>query len=1067
MNLAKIAIRRPTFITAILAALLVVGFIMMQRMPVDMFPDVNFPFIMVQTVYPGAGPKEVETLITKKVETQISSIAGLKNVTSTSQDGFSMVFGEFTLETDPKYAEQQVKDKVALIRNDLPTDIKEPVIRRYDPADTPILILALKGNLSPTELYNLADTTVRNKFEQVPNVGSVDIIGGTKREIHVDLDRAKMKDYETSLTMVSNRITQNSQNIPIGKVSAGAKEISFRSIGEYRSIKQIKDVVVNFFASDVPVTLDKIGVVTDGSEDAKTLGYLNGVPSLVIDVYKQSKSNTVNVSDGLLKRVKQLNSEMKSMKGTPELVVVRDGGRPIRMNVADVRNTIFEGILLAILVVYLFLGNFRSTFITAAALPTSLIGAFIFMALAGFSVNMLTLMALSLVVGLLIDDAIVVRENIFRHIEMGETPMVAAQKGTDEVRLAVIATTLAIVAVFLPVAFLQGMVGQFFKSFGLTIVFAMGISLFDALTTAPMLSAYMIGKLKKDEEYKGIGKILHAPAASFGKFQDWLDSYYHKVMLFVLDPKPIFDVSFKLFAKFNIRLKLLHRGVVLLGALLIFIGSLGLVKGMPMTFMSKNEWGEFTVSLQAAPGTSLDKMREYADQIDRLLRADKDVEMTQLTVGNTSGESNVADFFVKMVPTAKRSQSTSDMKEHVRKMLSPYKETLEPAVNDIGMAGDEKPFFLLIRGEDIEKCAQVADSLMPKLKTIKGLVDLDSNYKPGKPEFQVKMDPMKMQKLGVASIVAGMELRGMVEGTTPAKFREDGEEYDIRVRLLENQRDLSKDFGILYVPNVNNQLVRVKNIAEPLETTGPSKVYRRNRGRYVAVSGNTDQKGAIGNITAAAKEIVAKEKLPEGVSLEFLGASEDMADLFSNMVIAALLSIVFIYLVLASLYESILVPFTIMIALPLAIVGGLIALAITGMAISMFTMIGFIMLLGLTTKNSILLVDLTQKLECEGLSQEEALIKAGLTRLRPILMTTFALIAGMLPLALALTEIGRFRQSMGIAIIGGLLSSTVLTLVVVPAVYGYIDTFRLRMRKLMHRPAERTIDCKDPSRLGL
>lgn len=1043
MNLARLAIRRPTFITAIIVAMLVVGFIMMQRLPVDMFPDVNFPFITVTTVYPGAGPKEIETLITKKIETQISSIAGLKNATSISMDGVSMVWGEFTLETDPKYAEQQVKDKVAVIRNELPTDIEEPVIKKYDPADMPIFTLSLKADLTPTELYDVADIIVRNKLQQVPSVGDVEIIGGTKREIHVDLDRNKLKEYEATLTMVSNRIAQNSQNIPIGKISDGAKELSFRSIGEYRAIKQIKDSVVSFFGSDIPVTVESVGVVTDSSEDVKTLGYLNGVPSLVINVYKQAKSNTVEVSDGLLKNVDKLNASLKTMKGSPQLVLVRDGGRPIRMNVEDVRNTIFEGILLAILVVYLFLGNFRSTFITAIALPNSLIGAFIFMALAGFSVNMLTLMALSLVVGLLIDDAIVVRENIFRHIENGEAPMVAAQKGTDEVRLAVIATTLAVISVFLPVAFLQGMVGQFFKSFGLTIVFAMCISLFDALTTAPMLSAYMIGRIKKDDEYTGIGRIIHAPAAWFGRFQDWLQVVYEKVM----------------------RITLKHKMIVLIGALLVFIGSLALVKGIPMVFMPKNEWGEFQISLEAKPGTSLDKMAEYAREVDKMLRADKDIDLTSVTVGNTNKESNIASFFVKMVPTKQRTMSTAEMKEKVRQMLVPYTETLNPSVNDIGMAGEEKPFFLMIKGEDIETCASFADTLMPKLKKIPGLVDLASNYKPGKPELQVRMDPMKMQKLGVMSISAGMELRGMVEGTTPAKFRVDGEEYDIRVRLLEDQRDLSKDFDKLYVSNVNNQLVRVKNIAEPVETTGPSKIYRRDRARYIAISGNQDKNGAIGNITAEARAILAKEKMPEGITCDFLGASEDMEDLFKNMIIAAALSVVFIYLVLASLYESILVPFTIMIALPLAIVGGLIALFLTGHSINMFTMIGFIMLLGLTTKNSILLVDLTQKLECTGIAQDEAIIKAGITRLRPILMTTFALIAGMLPLALALTEIGKFRQSMGVAIIGGLISSTVLTLVVVPAIYGYIDAFRVSMRAVFHRPKDRTIDCKDTNKM--
>ncbi len=466
MNLAGLSIKRPTFISSIIALMLIVGFIFMNRLPVDMFPDVNFPFIMVTTIYPGAGPKEMETMVSKILEEQISSISGLKNVTSISQDGVSMVFGEFTLETDPKYAEQQVKDKIAQIRNSLPADIKEPIIRRFDPADRPVLTVSVSADLSAAELYDLADTVIRNSLEQIANVSTVELIGGTKREIHVDLDLAKLKEYETNLSLVSGRITANSQNIPIGKVAQGASELSFRSMGEFRTVQQIKDVVVSFFGSDVPITIDKIGKVSDSVEDVKTLGYLNGKSALVINIYKQSGSNTVSVSDALIKRIDKINEKIKSARGNPNILVVRDGARPIRMNLEDVKQTIFEGILLAIIVVYFFLGNFRSTLITAAALPNSLIGAFIFMGLAGFSINMLSLMALSLAVGLLIDDAIVVRENIFRHIENGEKPMVAALKGTNEVTLAVIATTLTVVAVFLPVAFLQGIVGQFFKQFG-------------------------------------------------------------------------------------------------------------------------------------------------------------------------------------------------------------------------------------------------------------------------------------------------------------------------------------------------------------------------------------------------------------------------------------------------------------------------------------------------------------------------------------------------------------------------------------------------------------------------
>jgi HAE1 family hydrophobic/amphiphilic exporter-1 len=1036
MNLARISIKRPTFITAVIITMLIVGFICMNRMSVDLFPDINFPFVAVTTVYPGAGPREMETLVSRKLEEQISSIAGLKNVTSVSQDGVSMVWGEFTLETDPKYAEQQVKDKVALVRNQLPQDIKEPIIQRFDPSDQPVMIASLKADLTPAQLYDLADTTVKNGLEQVANTSKVDIIGGSKREVHVDLDMNKLKDYETSVTMAAGRIAANSQNIPVGKVSQGAMDLAFRSLGEFRAIQQIKEVVVSFFGSDVPITVNKVGVVSDGTEEEKTRGFLNGKSALVLNVYKQSGANTVAVSDAMSKRIQKLNEALKNLKGAPQLVIVRDGARPIRMNLVDVKQTIFQGIILAVIVVYLFLGNLRSTFITVIALPNSLIGAFIFMYLAGFSVNMLTLMSLSLAVGLLIDDAIVVRENIFRHIELGETPLVAAQKGTDEVALAVVATTLTVIAVFLPVGFLKGMIGQFFKQFGLTVVFAMTISLFDALTTAPMLSAYLITSAH-EKEYKGIGRILHLPAQWFEIFYKGIERFYERTMRFTLR----------------------HKITVLLSALAIFAGSLALTKGIPKSFMGTNEFGEFMVNLQAAPGTSLVQMTKYADQVDQLLRREKDIELVLSTVGNTSGESSIAQLFIRMVPAQERKRSTSDMKEHVRTLLAPFKSVMNPAVGDITMGGNnDAPFNLMLKGEDLDLLSKATNALIPKIQKIPGLVDVDSNYKPGKPEFQVKFDPNRMVRLGVLSTAAGMELRGMVEGVTPAKYRENGLEYDIRIRLKEDQRDLSKEFDQLYVPNVNNQLVKLKNIAEPLQTTGPSKIYRRNRGRYVMITGNLAKNGAIGDITSVAQNIMKQEKLPEGVTYEFLGQSEDMRDLFNNMVIAAGLSIIFIYMVLASLYESIILPFTIMMALPLAIVGGLVALFITGQSLTMFVMIGFIMLLGLVTKNSILLVDYTQKLMRRGLDHDAALIKAGLTRLRPILMTTFALIAGMLPLALGLTEVGKFRRSMGITIIGGLLSSTVLTLVIIPAVFEYMDNLRLRLRRLFNRPPLREID---------
>lgn len=1039
MKLARLSIKHPTFITAIVFVMLVAGYLMMSRMSISMFPDVNMPFVTVTTIYPGAGPKEMESQVSKVLEEQICAIAGLKHIHSVNLDSYSMVWSVFNLETDAQYAEQQVKNKIALVRNRLPRDIEEPIVKRHDPMESSVMTITLSAELSPAQLYDVAETIVKPNLEQVPNVGSVEIVGGTKREIQVNIDRSKLKEYETSLSLIAMRLGMSSQNIPVGKISGLTKELSFRTIGEFNSIDRIKNVVVGFYASDVPVTLGKFAEIKDTVQAVKTKGLLNGKSAVVIDVYKQSGANTVRVSDELWKKIKKINETLKSTPASPSLFVVIDGATPVRNNLDNVRETIFEGILLAFIVVYLFLGNFRSTFITITALPNSLLGAFIFMALSGFNINICSLLALSLSVGLLVDDAIVVRENIFRHIENGAAPAKAAETGTAEVALAVIATTLTVIAVFLPVGFLQGIVGQFLKQFGLTVVFAMAISLFDALTVAPMLSAYLIGNIKSEIKKKPniFLSALYAPAKWFDKLQNWLEKVYEQVMHFALQ----------------------HRLVILISAVILLGASLFLVPKIKTGFLPPNEFGEFTIDMIAPPGTTLDNMEQNVRLVDEFLRKEPDVATVLATVGNSNGESNIGYCYIKMVPEKNRKswpktgkRSTADMRDYIREKLQQFSDKMSIAVNEIPIAGDPYPFYMILKGDDIDALTQTVPQVLEKIKTIPGLVDVNTDFRPGKPEYQFILEPQKMQRLGVQAVTAGMELRMMVEGAVPAKFRENGREYDIRLKLRDDQRDLSKQFDYLYVPNMNYQLVKLKNIATPVLTTGPSKIGRRDRARYVSIYGNIDRQGAIGNAMKGTRKIMSEFKLPPGMTYEFSGETEEMEDMFKNMTTAAILSVVFIYFILASLYESLVIPFTIMTALPLAIVGALIALFVSHQSINLLTMIGLIMLLGLVTKNSILLVDYTQKLMQSGLNRNDALIKAGLTRLRPIMMTTFALIAGMLPVALAVTEVGQMRKGMGIAIIGGLLSSTILTLVVVPALFGYMDSFRNWSRKLFGRP---------------
>lgn len=1045
MNLASLSIKRPVFITCLVTIILIVGYLSLRKLPVDLFPNVTFPIVTVTTVYPGAGPEEVETLISKVYEEELSNVPGLKKLSSRNLENVSVIIAEFNLSVDIKYAEQQIRDKVSASKNKLPQDIDEPVIRRIDPADQPIITIAVESTLPEGELFQFVDQKIKPQIEQVNQVGLVDIVGGRKREIKVELDRNKLKQYELSASQIVNQLKIAGTNIPAGKVSSNQTDTVFRTLGEFQSLEEIEKTTVNFIGNDVAITLKQIGSISDSLEDRKTFGFFNGKQAILLNVYKQSGSNTIAVSKNVMKKIELLNKNLATDKIDIKLQQVRDGAKPIDDNVKDVYESIIIGIILTIMVVYFFLGSARSTVITGLALPNSLLGAFILLAAASFSVNIMTLLALSLAVGLLIDDAIVVRENIFRHMEMGKDPVTASIEGTNEVTLAVIATTFTVIAVFGPIAFLDGVVGQFFKEFGLTICFAMIISLFDALTMAPMLSAYFAGKMNhgghhgenaghsgeyKKSENPGFydhtfGRLLDL----FNRFQNWLEAVYEKTLIFTLKrPLTILTVSF-----------------------LIFIASFGALKFVPKTFLPPQDSGEFQVSVELPPGASLEAMKLSALEVDKKLRENKEVAYAVLTVGDKDGQPNKADFYVHLVPSKQRNANTSQMKESIREQLKAF-STLNPVVKDYdAVGGGQRPFNLNIVGDNMEDLEKYSKIVFEKLKTHPALKDVDYTQRPGKPEFQVVPDREKAERLGVSTTLLGAELRTMIEGSTPAVFREKGEEYDIRVRLKEDQRDLKAAFNNTYVPNINNRLIRLNSVTTPKDTVGPANINRQDRGRYIQISADIapDGPGMGGAIQDIHKMFKEEIKLPGNMKYQFVGQAENFAELITNMIVAAGLGILFIYFVLASLYESFITPFTIMLVLPLAACGAFYGLFIAGASLDLFSMIGCIMLLGVATKNSILLVDSTNQYIAGGKSMQEAIIQAGKTRLRPILMTSIALIAGMIPIAIGLNEASKQRTSMGIAVIGGLVSSTLLTLVVIPAAYSYIERFRLWSGKKM------------------
>ncbi|TGL96612.1 efflux RND transporter permease subunit [Leptospira barantonii] len=1086
MNLASLSIKRPIFITCTVLLILVAGYLSLNKLGVDLFPNVTIPVVTVTVPYPGAAPNEIETLIAKPVEDELSTISGVKRVKSICNEGVGTVVVEFTLETDVKYAEQQVRDKVSSVKPKLPDDAKEPVIRRIDPADQPILIIALRADLPEAELYDIANEEVKQILLTTKDVGNVNIYGGRKREIHVELDRNKLKEHMIPAFVVANRLASGGMNIPAGKVSKTDKELVYRTINEFQSPQEIRDTPISLFGNEIPIKIGQLGEVKDTVEDETSRAYFNGKKAVFLLVYKQSGSNTVAVAQAVKKKVNEINLDLAKRKGSPDLTAANDSSITIDNNIYDVKETIIIGIILTIIVVLLFLGSVRSTLITGLALPNSLLGAFILMAIAGFTVNVMTLLALSLAVGLLIDDAIVVRENIFRHREMGKTAREASIEGTKEVTLAVIATTMTVIAVFMPIAFISGVVGQFLREFGLTVCFALLISLYDALTIAPMLSAYFGGKIgnhgnkshsesipeitthsakgktktkgavattaleeiayskirSQNNSSKGILSRIFSPILTvlgklesgldsilsiFNVFQSWLEEKYASVLKFTLK-RPMFILS---------------------SAVLIFVVSLILTKFIPKTFLPAQDEGKFSVTLDMPPGTSVEKMAQVAQQVDQRIRSYKEIKL--IAMFNTNRNTNM---FVEMVPSKNRTMNTTQFKAFLRKELTEFSYA-NPIVKDIdNVGGGQRPFTLTVSGQRGEVVEDYAKKLFARLQKSPALLDVDTSYRAGAPEFRVVPDREREVLLGVPGTTIGTELRTLVEGTTPAVYRENGVEYDIRVRLKDSQRDLKDNFYNSFVPNFNNRLIPIQNVAKAEETTGLATINRLNRNKSVEIYADVNPKGPGmgGAMEEVAKISQTELPLPPGVKIGYSGQAESFKEMGTSMAIAMGLGVLFIYMVLASLYESFITPIAIMLVLPLALCGAFIALFLTQKSLDIFSMIGLIMLIGVATKNSILLVDFTNQLLDQGKEMKEAIIEAGRERLRPILMTSFALIAGMLPIAIGLNEASRQRTSMGVAIIGGLISSTVLTLVVVPAAFSYIEKLNQFVRRNSPNP---------------
>jgi len=969
------------------------------------------------------GPEEMESQVSKPIEDVLSTLNGLDKIYSTSAEGISLIVAQFVLEKDAQLAATEVREKVAAIRNTLPREIIEPIIDKFDPSAVPVVSFGIQSKgqaMNLPQLRTYIEDKIQPLIQQVDGVGAVNIIGGLEREIQVEVDLNKMNALGISIAQVSQAIRGENLNLPAGRVTEKSQDFLIRTKAEFRSLQEMLDITVANVAGN-PVYLKDIGTVKDATKTKRTISRLNGQENIAIVVQKQSGTNTVKVADQVYKALDRI----KAANPNIEIRTTVDTSVMIKNSRDEVINSLILGILFAGLVVLFSFGDLRNTLITVAGLPVCIIAVFAVMSALGYTVNVITLMALSLSVGLLIDDAIVVRENIFRHMDkLGQSPRQAASDGTSEVGLAVMATTLTIVAVFLPVAFTSGIAGKFFRQFGVTVAAAVLISLFEAFTFAPMLSAYFFKKAEK-----GGRKTLASRFEGFvSKLYEKLGNNYRPILRWALGHRKT--------------MVLITTGVFILSAYLFTLVGTG---GAP-----HGQQPEFNLAIQTASGSSLEQTDRIVRRIEAVLRQQKEITDLAAIVGTTDGASDQATINVKLNIPTKDAQAYQDRLRPRLAVIPGATITFQEAMSMGGGAMSsmqQLPIQIDLKGTDLGHLNKAGDDVVKALQSVSGLVDINSNNRPPKPEIQIQIDRERAARLGAGTFQVASLMRSLIDGDLASKYREGEKLIDIRVRASEDVRTNLDKIRQAYLPTPRGGSITLDQVAQLKIVNGPTQIKRTNRTRRISISANVLKGRAMNEITRKADAALAGVRFPSDVSYEYSGQVEMTRKMFSSLTLALFLAIIFVYMILASQFGSFVQPFVIMLALPLSIIGAVLGLLLANKLFDMVAFIGLIMLMGLVTKNSILLVDYTNVLRRRGLKRSEAIIEAGSTRLRPILMTTLAMILGMIPVALGLGASASFRQAIGFTIIGGLISSTVLTLVVVPVVYVILDNFVSKFSK--------------------
>jgi HAE1 family hydrophobic/amphiphilic exporter-1 len=1007
MNLTDLSIKRPVFITMMMMALAVFGVISFKELGVDLFPKVEFPVITIVSAVPGTDPETMEHTVTEPIEEAVSSLSSIRHIRSTSAESVSQIIVEFELEKNVDIAYQEVQAKIGTVRKQLPSDLKEIAIEKFDIDSMPIMAVVVSGNLPVQKLTQIVDKRMKDRLQQVSGVGQIKLVGNQERNIWVYIDPFKLEGVSTSVQDVIDAVKNHHLDFPGGRIETGTKELTVKTKAEFSESADLANAIIAY-RNGYPVTIADVGHVVDGVQEPRTLSQLDDQEAIALLIRRQSGTNTVKVAHGIKKALDKLRTEL-----APEgikIEIAQDFSVQIEQAMDEIQFHLVFGALLAVLIVFLFLWNWRVTFISALAIPISVVSTFIWMRIMGFTMNNMTMLALSLSIGILIDDAIVVVENIYRHFKHGKSAIDAVRFGVSEIGLAAFGITMSIVAVFVPVAFMKGIVGRFFYQFGLTVTFAVLTSLFVAFTLIPMLATKF---LKNSERKISVSDRLLSKV-----------DYAYKHLL---------------------KLALHHRKTTIGTAILLLALTLFSSKFIPAEFIPQEDQSEFAIKVRTPLGSTLRTTAAVMQEIRQKIKEQNWLVYTFSTIGSDSfGKVNEGSIYVKMVDKGMRHISQSDAMKWTREhlaMIPDAKISIEPVplISDGG--GKLASLQLDIKGAELDKIEAISQKVIELLQQKEGYVDLDISYEKGKPELEIAIKRDRAAALEVTPSDIAMAVKPLVGGVDINKFRADGNRYNITLRLDERYRLSPHDVQNLSVRSSNGNLITLSNLINLSERDGPIQIDRDNRFRMISVFANFQEgKKVLGDAINEISSSLKDFELPSGYSIEFSGDAEAMEDSFNNLGFALILAVVMVYMVLASLFESFTQPFIIMLALPFSLVGSLGILIFTQMTLSIFTIIGIIMLMGLVTKNAILLIDYTNTLRFrDGLSKEAAILQAGPTRLHPILMTTSAMISGMLPVALDNGTSAETRGPMAMAIIGGLITSMLLTLVVVPVVYSVAD----------------------------